>query len=1401
MSRPDQKHTLPVGADMLCIPDNIGTHASKLGLSIQCSPMWVGVVEDIGDRFTAELAHWPSTIHAQPVVEVYVASDMGADPVPLANTTCVTHSVMKAAWREQANILWAKAFRYEKDQPTDFTPLWNQLKERKTEKLALSSVPLRDRQAAMMVEFIEQLRAAGRSDELCQRMEGLWEKCEALLNNGTKADAADTFMPGSKPDYERTDRLQAAINAFVATDLGNFEAIHADEIAMMFRDFLAQFAEAADMGPATKLAGEPCPTAEESSELKLNAILDVPSLAHFFGCGVYVDLDPAEIVQAAGQTGYIAARFSPPSGDGGLPAMDTLVWTAYAIDLQDRRKPFIPRAEGGTKANPDYIGEYLNLHQKQTGGQDLRYRISQVLPEASVLGEVVARRLAATRGQKRDPMALKDDARQRGIALWDKQATQAAQEEEMRFVTQDNVNYLHDLVKGVRPDIQADGGAMYCPTTRSIRCDDPEFPQGFYQHEFVKTFLLYRDHAFTQDATLTQGQRAVAEKRGALFIFLGEPIGLGRDELQASNRHRTVSQIKVCEGLALKIIFGPDSIERLSQDCHIKPECADQLNWPTLREGSVYRVGCRITYLNGAGPGRDYMEVREAYQQGAPTLGTSASQAFPFEAAQIEPPRVCLHQFDKVVQRDRKKFPGSNAHTVVLAHDDKQYRVVLPPSIAWDSAEQQGQFDGVNNPARLAAFGNELLLDGDGFSLPEARYRGLYFVSGDTARQAVDGNWKFKFGQETGTWADERQSLGPVAHFTPHTRGRRMYFVDRNAKGFTISVDQNTAETVTYRESGKPVPRALAIKQVARTEKQVKVSRAKNIDIEPGGNSTRFDGAIIEVPAGRKIDVELIPTSDVVQNTLRKATLKIVSPIKQPVAPADGSPVGVSARYVDAPDAETLELNLQKSTRSAHGKPMATVAYFEGNIQVDARATGKVVVNAAWQDWSAKGWYADCLEKTRDGKCAPDNREFRFATKRPSAPIGTIDAKFEDGSNEWKDIQLDKCEMDSGKSKVTLPFNEGLARKIHLTLQAESEFSAYYPGVDAADLTSSTTIAVKLACTFRGKQLQIASDDPILVWETLSYDKVWPNNRSHFEGKRSEKRRIYLEGELFVTGISECVGVIVPSSQQKKRIGDHEDLAKFVSECGIDPFFEAGNQPAVIKPEMLGGSIGVERDVVVVVNENQEDSRNGLVDPLVSDLVLFEYKLDDEKRPYIEIDVSDLAEQAHRPVLHLGFVRFQPNALNHKEADGKVIDLRASKPIRKDVKLMPSRHYRWDYDRGKIDVWLKGEMVEPANVVLHRYAWAWTGDRNKREWCWELVDTLPCTVPLQDGKVIFRARDLSKSDITEPELRNRLPDDFRTLFRIEENETYTDVEANTKCPKSINTFVAAIYPHDKFLPD
>ena len=191
----------------------------------------------------------------------------------------------------------------------------------------------------------------------------------------------------------------------------------------------------------------------------------------------------------------------------------------------------------------------------------------------------------------------------------------------------------------------------------------------------------------------------MAEKRGALFIFLGEPIGLDRDELQASNRHRTVSQIKVCEGLALKIIFGPDSIERLSQDCHIKPECADQLNWPTLREGSVYRVGCRITYLNGAGPGRDYMEVREAYQQGAPTLGTSASQAFPFEAAQIEPPRVCLHQFDKVVQRDRKKFPGSNAHTVVLAHDDKQYRVVLPPSIAWDSAEQQGQFDGVNNPA------------------------------------------------------------------------------------------------------------------------------------------------------------------------------------------------------------------------------------------------------------------------------------------------------------------------------------------------------------------------------------------------------------------------------------------------------------------------------------------------------------------------------------------------------------------------------------------------------------------------------------------------------------------------------------------------------------------------------
>lgn len=1403
MSASNNTEILHVGVDMLCIPDNFGTAPTKLGLSIQCSPMWIDRDgSSIGDSFTASLAEWPSTIHSQQAVEIFVTKDMDDDPVRLlAKTKCITSGVMKEEWRKKANILWAKAFRYEKGKPANFEPLWQQLKLRATEKLAHSNVPLRDRQTAMMVEFIEQLRASRNDENLKLRMANMWSEIDKMVDSGIGGDPTSSFERGSAPDYNRTNQLQDAINAFVSND--DIQTLATDKlnvIRLMFRDFLAQFSEEVDKGDEKDEKDEDCPTPQESAEIKLNAILDVPSLAHFFGCGIYVDLEPSEVTDAAGQQGFIAARFAPPSGSADSPSKNELVWTAYSIGQQDDVKSFVPRAEYTGIPNPDHVGEFLNLHQTLQGLNDFRYRLSQVSPEASVLGEMVARKIAKSHGRKRDSMALRDDTRRHGLALWDKNATQAAQEEELRFVKLRNVYYLHDLLKGIRPDIQANAGVMYSPTTRSIRCEDPEFPQDFYRNDFVRKFLLYRDHAITKDSAITQGKTLAAEMRGALFFFLGEPIGLSRDDEAASNHNRTVSAIETCRGLALKIKFGPDSIERLSDDCRSNNDCADQLKWPTLREGASYKVGCRLAYVNGAGPGRDYVAVRQAYAGGVPTLGSSNTQDYSFEAVQIEPPRVLLHQFDKVVKHDRRRFPGSSANSVVLAYDDKQFRVVLPPAFAWDQAEQQGQFEAIDDPSDAAAFGDALLLDVDGLSLPEARYRGLYFVDEKTAIQAVDGNQKFEFGRETGTWADERQSLGPVAHFTPNKSGRQMYFVDRNAKGFTISVDQSTSETLTYRDNNKPVPRVLAIKQVARTVKQVKIRRAKNIDIELGGNSTRFDGAIIEVPAGREIDVELIPTSDVMQNTLRKATLKIVSPIKQPVAPRNGSSVGVSARYVDAPDAKTLEQNLKNQTGAKHGQPMETVAYFEGNIQVDARATGKVIVNAAWQDWSAKGWYADCVKKTRDGKCASDNREFRFATKRQSAPIGTIDAKFEDGSDEWKDIQLNNCEIDNGKSVVTLPFNEGLAREIYLTLQSESEFAAYYPGMDAEDLTSSTSIKVKLACTFRGKQLQIASDDPILVWETLSYDKVF-SIKGHFEGKRREKRRIYLEGELFVTGINECVGVIVPSSRQMKRILNHDDIAKFVSKSGIDPFFEAGNQPAVLKPEMLGGSIGIERDVVIAINENQENARNGLVDPLVLDVMLFEYKLDEEKRPYIEIDVSSLADQAHRPVLHLGMVRFQPNALNHKDADGKVIDLRASKPIRKDVKLLPSRHYRWDYNRGTLDVWLKGEMVKHTNVILHRYAWAKTSNSSEPEYCWELVDALECNEPIEDGKVTFCASDLLKQDITDANLRRRVPDDFGTLFRLEEKEAYDYVEANTNDRKSINTFVVTIYPHDKYLPD
>ncbi|RYY23975.1 MAG: hypothetical protein EOP62_18435 [Sphingomonadales bacterium] len=1402
MSAPDMIKTFHVGADMLCVPDNTGTDTAKLGLSIQCSPMWIGSDEEtIGDRFTAELAKWPGAIHAQQAVEIFVTANMNGAPVLLlANSICVSHGVMKQEWRQRADILWAKAFRYEKDQPADFEPLWLQLEARAKEVAALSEVPLRDRQTAMMVDFIEQLREAGDNKAHSQRMDELWSEVDKLLESGIGGDVASPSVPGSTPDYDRTKRLQKAINAFVSTDQGPLSTDERYELVAMFSDFLAQFSQSVDKGDEKDESEEHCPTPQESAEIKLNAILDVPSLAHFFGCGIYVDLDPAEIIAAAGQQGFIAARFAPPSGSADLPAKDALVWTAYAIDLQDDLQRFVPRAQIPASDNLDYFGEFLNLHQMLQGQQGLRYRLSQVSPEASVLGEVVARQIAKNHGRRRDAMALVDDARRRGIALWDKLATPAELGRRARFAEQDNVNYLADLIKGVRPDIQANGGAMHCPTTRSIRCEDPEFPQAFYRHDFVRQFLLYRDHACTQDLVITQGQTPEAEKRGALFIYLGEPIGLGRDEESASNRHRTVSTIEACRGLALKIEFGPDSTERLGDACPADKDCAEQLKWPTLREGSGYMVGCRLAYVNGAGPGRDYMSVRKAYASGVPTLGSSGTQALPFDAVQVEPPRVLLHQFDKVVQRDRRQFPGSSANSVVLAHDDKQFRVVLPPAFAWDQAEQQSQFDGINDPSGVAAFGHRLLLDVDGFSLPEARYRGLYFVDGNTATQAVGGNRKYEIGKEPDTWVDERQSLGPVAHFTPNSSGEQMYFVDRNAVGFTVAASADQRHSVTYRDGLTPQPRVLAIRRVARTVSDVAVNEAWKIDIEPGSNVTRMDGAAINVPAGRKIDVELIPVTKTAQNTLRKTILTIVSPIMRPAAPSDGKPVGVSARYVDAPDPQALELNLSREVAPDKGKPMATVALFEGNLEVDARATGKLILDVAWEDWSAQGWYPDCVKKQRDGTCAPENTAYRFATKRPSSPLATIDAEFADGSDQRKPINLADCVVDNGQRKVTLPFNEGLARAIDLTVTAESEFASYYPGADAADTTSSVTLRVDLACTFRGKQLQIASDDPMLKWETLSWDRVY-NSKGHFEGKRGEKRRIYLEGELFVTGIGECAGVIVPRGQQMKRMAGHEGFAKFVSESGIDPYFEAGTQPAMLTPDMLGGHSGVERDVVIVINDDQQNRGEGLVDPFTSDVVLFEYRLDEEMRPYIEIDVSALAEQAHRPVLHLGLVRFQPNALNRTESGGQKrrIDLRASKPIREDVKLLPARHYRWDYDRGNLDVWLKGEMVDPANVVLHRYAWAWTGDPSQREWCWELVDTLPCIAPQQEGKVVFRAKDLSRRDVSQRELRKRLPNDFRTLFRIEENETYTNVES--KGSGSVSTFFANIYPYDKYLPD
>lgn len=1362
-----------VGADLLCIPDGTGYKDGNLGISILCSPLYLPTVPTDPSVFACDVRNWPNAIHGQQDVEIYVLKDLSAP-----QQMCVllgqpnTYRMMQhEPWRQAAQKIWHKAFRADIGQDPEFSHLINALKRANNQKKQPDNTQVQSKLTAMFAYLVEALRNSHNSLTATNlAMEKVWSQVDTRMQTEAFRENIRTSNLGDSPDIKAIQELQANIDLVA----GRSNGVLSDDAVNTVADMLVNFYAIMAQRPVTKDRDELHTSDKvdplDLAEKKLAAILAIPSFAHFLGCGVHVDVSRNELESKIGQEGYVAVRFRPP-GDNPLPAkVEDLVWTAFSLDSNSGDLVFQPRIRPPTTLmQPDYVREYVNLQQQLDNGP--RYVLSDISPEGTLLHEFFARRHSMyTANNPRPADSLKDQTKRRGLAVMDMLSVAGAQEE-YSFLTNGNTPYfLNDLVAGVRPDILREGDEFYCPTARSIRCRDADFPADWYDHDFVRKFLLYRDHAWTQKSAIRREIESGLERKelhDALFVFDGEPLGMTRSEESEDDKgDTTVTPMRPGEGLALDFEIAPDFGEWLPEGNR------KMLRWPTLREGNRYRIGCRVAYANGGGPGRDYGKVRADYAALKPTIGGINDDFYLFNPMQPEPPRVLLHEFDDVIDKDGQVEKGINATTVVLADSRRQERIILPAIFDGESAIKQGQFDGgsfSDNPT--GQFGSVIQLAKDGVTLPEARYRGLYYVEGNKAKPVSGNGPTITIGEESERLKRHRQSLGAVAKFTDVSPRRNRYFVDANWPGFAVQLSDKGDIIGGRKFWTEQIPKDAkpSVVQVARIERseQLTFESDRLIRIGDVSDSISLRGVKLKVPRGRKFDLLLRPADAQLKPYARpdtNAKITIVSPIVKPEAPSkngDGSKIyGI---YTVKETMNELQNVLGLHFNASLSEYGGSTAVFAGTLEVDARASGHIWLTATWTDWRVGGWY---IERDK-------NKRERLTANTLSMPVANFDAEFTDGTDQKKTIDLTKVVNDSGSKGITFPFDEGLSRHITLTVTVESYFAEYFPDKrknHPDDLCSSQTFKIALPCTKRGPPLKIDTHAPHLDWEVIKFKERW-----YSEERRNTKERIYLEGDLWATGEGEQVGVILGRADQNYSVLGE---GVYISQSGVDPYLMNGDQPPRISIKDLPVGTKVVERVALVLNEDPSTAREGLEKPVLVDIVPLEIQLE-KGRLFVELDLSLLAQKAHRPVAHLGLVRFQSNSIYKTLTDeyGKqrVLDLRASTPIRRDIKLLPQRHFGWERQQNSCMVWLKGAMVSAKNVSLTIYKWN-EGDEHSRAGWWDAGESVKANPSdSEPEKISFTI--------------NKLDDE--TMLLLEEIETHIDHE---KTQTETLVFSASFFP-------
>ncbi len=1297
-----------VACDYLCVPDGTDEDGN-LELSVQVSPLLYAAAPPSlsGGIDFIEIERWPQRIaELSGAVEVHIVE--GDDPdgeVMVHKGASLFHDVMQKTHSTHpserrailANRLWAKAFRYEAPASAQLLPgpfdclraaLVEAWKDTIGDERLMTSLA-DDRRSADVAQILSMLdydRGTKGIDGVGRGPIELWARVLAGIQP-SEIESADTvrdgtIVTGRSESYvktlftERADEL-IRIDGEMASLRGNTEAAFSTVEGTLRNALAAMRGSEGDLEPLQEKEDEfddeeGGSRAADAGKRKLSAIISVPTLAHYLGCGLQIAV-PVEDVP---MEGLVRVRFADDKNNRSQ-------WTAFTRS-EGTGRGFCPRPNEKTP----YRGDFLNMRHEQDGSKEgtkvRRYWMGLIAPNASLSSTVTA--LHADPGDA--AAASGSEAKRRGLACFDRFSKQQIAADAIRDEREPitRISYQEDLVQGFRPDVGiADGeghvgeGRWREVVQRAVRCTEKElFDQAFYDEPAVVRYLLPRDHGLAIapeeiEKPVAHGDKWIVptKKEPELFVWSGESLAVTRsadpDEKAVDGEEKTTTPVNPLYDLGLNMEY------RITGGL-----------LPPLREGHRYLFGARLCYVNGAGapfsslsPDGRPTDVGEVYaRENDLVLGEHASsrdEPVRFIKTESKAPDIHLLWTDKdlIEARSLREQQGESGETLVIRDGSgSAIRIVTPPRISFDQAEIQGQFDGKHEKALRGAFarngGVRFWLTPETGAFPEARFASLRYVEDKVAKDVRGKLDPIRLDPLNVIDEEMRQlvqPLGTVAYFGRDNANATPYFVDREARELTVvlsyTVDgekKESCQTVPFWGDEDEPWEAKPVVLRLRTGDYCVVPGYEDISGEDG----------LEVSL-RRITVSL-PRASKAKLVLNCGDHRVAREIKlvhadsEPDAPSITTnalpPYGINAVSVTVSPERTWTDYVDDAEGDPLGwpsEPGGATAHFVGRIGVNRDEVGRLRAEARWDEYTAT---TIAQVDTKDGR-----KVWKSLPQKHSAKLFEIEVDRLDhgaGGDDWVDLAYAKepsvVLSPDMLRQLSYNFPDGRARKLEVQLIATSAYGDYYRN-GASERSTNSAVVVPIECTFRPPPPVIERTMPVFAWERDPFRRT---------SKRTSRVRIYLGEDWYASGVGEQLGLVLTPAEPGASPcsyfeGDRAPFQRFLSRPGGDPIRDTLPVGIGLAADDVLNKSGIAAGRLYLAPD--ESSTDPVAGQFIDvDLAVFDIEVDERLGAYVDIEV-DLGG-AYQPFLHLGLVRYQPLAVEH---------LSLSYPVEYIVQWLPTR--------------------------------------------------------------------------------------------------------------------------------